>query len=241
MKRWTRNALIASLLILGLMTAYFFENLANTGGAEGPSRIVGVITSLWMNLLNLAAGAGYVGFFLLMLLASAFPVPSEVILPLAGYLVFQGILQYWPLVLYSTIAALLGSFFDYYIGLKLATQLLTGQTKLPYVSAEHLRRNQAWFAAYGPAAVALFRLIPTARVLISFPAGASRMSPHKFALFTLLGCLPWNIALVFVGWWLGSSWEEVTSFFRYINLLAVLVMILVVCWILWRLAITKRK
>ena len=220
----------------------YLEDLVETSAQEGPTLTVAVLTSLPTNLVNLAAGAGYAGIFLLMLLESAaFPVPSEVILPLAGYLVFRGALQYWPVVFYSTVAALLGSFVDYWIGMKLGTPLLTGRTKLPYVRAEHLKRIQAWFASYGPEAVAVLRLIPTARVLISFPAGASRMSRSKFALCTLFGCLPWNIALVYVGWWLGASWAEVTSFFRYINLFVYLAMILIACWIAWRLAVNRRN
>ena len=224
------------------IVASYLEDLVETNGQEGSTRIVGWITSLPTNAINLAAGAGYVGIFLLMLLESAsFPVPSEVVLPLAGYLVFRGTLQFWPVVFYSTVAALLGSFFDYYLGVKFGSPLLTGQTKLPYVRAHHLKRIQAWFGAYGPAAVVLLRLVPSARVLISFPAGASRMDRSKFAMCTLLGCLPWNIALVYVGWWLGASWEQATSFFRYINLLVYLVMILIVCWVAWRVVVSRRK
>jgi membrane protein DedA with SNARE-associated domain len=236
--------LISLLFILPacFVVASYLEDLVETGGQEGSTLIVALITSLPTNVIHLAAGAGYAGIFLLMLLESAaFPVPSEVILPLAGYLVFKGVLQYWPVVFYSTVAALLGSFVDYYLGMKLGAPLFTGQTKLPYVRVEHLRRIQAWFTVYGPAAVALLRLVPTARVLISFPAGAGRMNPFKFALCTILGCLPWNILLVYVGWWLGASWEKATSFFRYINLLVYLVMILFACWIVWRLAMGRRK
>jgi membrane protein DedA with SNARE-associated domain len=243
MKRWILNALVALVVIFpaAFIAASYLEDLVETNGHEGPTRIVAVITSLPTTAINLAAGAGYGGIFLLMLLESAaFPVPSEVILPLAGYLVFRGTLQFWPVVFYSTVAALLGSFVDYYLGIKLGAPLLSGQSKLPYVRAEHLKRVQTWFDAYGPAAVALFRLVPTARVLISFPAGAGRMSRSKFALCTLLGCLPWNIALVYVGWWLGNSWEEATAFFRYINPLVYLAMILIVLWIAWRIVFRRR-
>jgi membrane protein DedA with SNARE-associated domain len=112
----------------------------------------------------LASGAGYLGIFFLMLLESAaFPVPSEIILPLAGYFVFQGTLQYWPVVFYSTVAALLGSFIDYYVRRKLGSSMMTGQAKLAYVQAAPLRRVQAWFNKYGPAAVAILRMVPTAR------------------------------------------------------------------------------
>jgi membrane protein DedA with SNARE-associated domain len=224
------------------ITASYLEDLVETNGQEGSTQLVAMITRLPTTAINLAAGAGYGGIFLLMLLESAsFPVPSEVILPLAGYLVFRGTLQFWPVVLYSTVASLLGSFVDFYLGVKLGTPLLTGQTKLRYIRPEHLKNVQSWFESYGPAAVALLRLVPAARVLISFPAGASRMSRSKFALCTLLGCLPWNITLVYVGWWLGNSWDQATTFFRYIDPLVYLTMVLMVLWIAWRIALGRRK
>ena len=200
------------------------------------------ITSLPRRVIDLAAAAGYVGVFVLMLLeAAAFPVPSEIILPFAGYLVFQGSLSFWPVILISTVAALIGSFIDYYLGSKLGASLLTDPSKLPYVNPTHLRRVQAWFARYGLMAVALFRLVPAVRVLISFPAGAYHMSKSKFAIYTLAGCLPWNLVLVYLGWSLGSSWEQVVAAFRYINPLVYALLILLAIWISWRLVLRRER
>jgi membrane protein DedA with SNARE-associated domain len=167
----------------------------------------------------------------MLLEAAAFPVPSEIILPLAGYLVSRGALEFWDVILYSTIASLLGSFVDYFLGWKLGRSLFLGPSKLPYLNVVHLQRAQTWFEKYGPAAVTLFRLVPTARVLISFPAGAYGMSKQKFAAYTLLGCLPWNIILVYLGWWLGASWGEVTATFRYVNIVAYAFIAIFVTWL----------
>ena len=243
MKPWIRKLTIALVLVFvpGLIAANYLEDLVETHGQEASGQLVTLITTLPTNIINFFAGAGYLGIFLLMLLESAsFPVPSEVILPLAGYLVYRGVIQFWPVVAYSTVAALFGSLFDYYLGMKLGTPLLTGQTKLPYVRTEHFQRAQAWFSTYGPPAVALLRLVPTARVLISFPAGAGRMKPAKFAVCTLLGCLPYNITLVYVGWWLGDSWGNATSFFRNINLVVYAAITLVVCWVIWRIVHVRK-
>jgi len=244
MRRPIRNlliALIAAFPVVFTVTSYL-EDLAESSGQEGSYVIINLITGLPTRILNLASGAGYSGIFLLMLLESAaFPVPSEIILPLAGYLVFMGVLQYWIVIFYSTVAALVGSFVDYYLGRRLGESLMTGRIKLPYVKPALLGKAQTWFSAHGPAAVALLRLVPTARVLISFPAGTCRMSPTKFAFYTLLGCLPWNIALVYLGWWLGSSWENAASYFRYINLFAYLAMITLFFWVAWRLVPGRRK
>jgi membrane protein DedA with SNARE-associated domain len=182
-----------------------------------------------------------VGVFILMLLeAAALPVPSEIILPFAGYLVYQGRLEFLMVILTTTLAALIGSFVDYYVGFKLGRRFLTGESRLPFIERELLRRVEKWFKRYGPGAVALLRLVPAARVLISFPAGAYRMSKLRFGLYTLIGCLPWNVFLVYLGWWLGSSWNTVVDAFRYINLVTYALLILLAFWIGRRL-VHRRK
>ncbi|MGA8903448.1 MAG: DedA family protein [Candidatus Bathyarchaeia archaeon] len=244
MKRWTRKLLITLLLMFPVVFTVlsYLEDLAESG-AEGPAGgIIALMSNLPRIVINLATAGGYAGIFALMLLeAAAFPVPSEVILPLAGYLVSQGTLEFWFVVLISTVAAMIGSFVDYFIGWKLGSSLLVGQSRLPYIDATRLRRTRGWFDRYGAVVVALLRLVPTARVLVSFPAGAYKMSKSKFAFYTLVGCLPWNILLIYLGWWLGSSWEEVVAAFRYINLVVYVLLTLIVIWIVWRLVSKRNK
>ena len=168
----------------------------------------------------------------MLLEAAAFPIPSEIVLPFAGYLVSKGALSFWPTVVITTIAALIGSFFDYYVGLRLGS--LLDPEKVRFVNAEHLRRADDWFKKYGSIAVALLRLVPAARVLISFPAGAYRMNKVKFAGYTLAGCLPWNFILIYLGWLFGSSWDSVVGLFQYVNVLAYAGLILLSVWILFK-------
>ncbi len=244
MKRWVRNLLIVLVAIFPVVFVVtdYLEDLTETGGPEGSGGLIPLITNLPTHIIQLASGAGYLGIFSLMLLeAAAFPGPSEIILPLAGYLVSRGMLQFWPVVFFSTIAALIGSFIDYYVGWKLGNPLISGQVKVPYVGARHLQRVKAWFDIYGPTAVAGLRLVPGARVLISFPAGACRMDKWKFALCTLMGCLPWNIALVSLGWWLGSSWETIVTTFTYINIAIYITIILLVAWLTWQVVCKRRE
>jgi len=244
MKRWARKLLITLLLMFPVVFTVlsYLEDLAESG-AEGPAGgIIALMSNLPRIVIDLATAGGYAGIFALMLLeAAAFPVPSEVILPLAGYLVSQGTLEFWFVVLISTVAAMIGSFVDYFIGWKLGSSLLVGHSRLPYIDATRLRRTRGWFDRYGAVAVALLRLVPTARVLVSFPAGAYKMSKSKFAFYTLAGCLPWNILLVYLGWWLGSSWEEVVGAFRYINLVVYFLIALIVIWTVWRLVSKRNK
>jgi membrane protein DedA with SNARE-associated domain len=233
LKRWARNVLATALLIFPVLfvSLSYLEDLAETGGEGGAQGVVSLVTNLPGNAITFASQAGYAGIFILMLLeAAALPVPSEIILPFAGYLVYKGGLNFSTLVATTTVAALTGSFIDYYLGFKLGRGLLTGKTQIRFINQEHLLRVEKWFNHYGPTAVALFRLVPAARVLISFPAGAYRMSKLKFGLYTLMGCLPWNIFLIYLGWWLGSSWSAVVDAFRYINPVAYVLLILLAVW-----------
>ena len=210
----------------------YLEDIAESGGTR--RGFGALLMSLPQESLRIAAQMGYAGVFVLMLLeAAALPIPSEIVLPFAGYLVSLGELSFWPVVLFSTVAAMIGSFIDYYLGSKLGPFLLA-PGKLRFVNADRVRRVDAWFNRYGALAVMFLRLVPAARVLISFPAGAYQMKKSKFAVYTLAGCLPWNIILVYLGWWLGSSWDYVVRLFRYINVIAYLMIVLAVVWLVLR-------
>jgi len=232
-----RNLLIAVLVIfpIAFLSLTYLEDIVEASNARATEGIVSALAAFTKGTMAVASEAGYTGIFLLMLgEAAALPIPSEIILPFAGYLVYQGRVEFWPVITLTTVAALLGSVIDYYIGLKLGHPLLTGRRKLPFISQDHLRQSRNWFDRHGPIAVALFRFVPGARVLISFPAGAYRMNIWTFLFYTLAGCLPWNIVLVYAGLWLGSSWGQVVAMFRYINLAVYAVLALVVLWTIRR-------
>jgi membrane protein DedA with SNARE-associated domain len=243
MRRRFRNLLILTLLVIpvAFVSLSYLEDIAETNSQGETGGVVSLVTNLPRNAIALASDAGYAGIFMLMLMeAAALPVPSEIILPFAGYLVYRGNLEFFAVLFVATLAALLGSFVDYYLGLKLGRGLLTNRSRIPFVDAKHLRRAEAWFDRYGPLAVALFRLVPAGRVLISFPAGVYRMSRFRFGVYTLAGCLPWNVTLIYLGWWLGSSWNAVVEAFRYINLIAYGLLILFVAWVSWKLIPRKQ-
>ncbi len=127
MKRWTRNILVAALLIFPLLfvSLTYLEDIAETSGQGGAGSVISILTNLPKNAIGFASQAGYVGIFILMLLeAAALPVPSEIILPFAGYLVYQGHLEFLTVIFVTTLAALIGSFVDYYVGFKLGRRLL---------------------------------------------------------------------------------------------------------------------
>jgi len=243
MKPWTRNLVIIVLLLFPVVfvSLTYLEDIAETSGQEASEGAMSLVAEVPTRVMELASRTGYAGIFVLMLLeAAAFPIPSEVILPFAGYMVSRGDLDFWLVIFYSTAAALIGSFIDYYLGLRIGHAFFTGKSKLPFIDEAHLHRVQVWFDRYGSIAVALFRLVPAARVLISFPAGAYRMSKSRFAMYTLAGCLPWNLVLVYLGWWLGSSWNAVVGAFRYVNIIVYASLILLVIAVVGKLTWRRR-
>jgi membrane protein DedA with SNARE-associated domain len=243
MKLWVRNILVVILLIfpIAVVSLDYLEDLAETGAKGGAEGWVSLAADLPKRVIGLASQAGYVGIFALMLLeAAALPVPSELILPFAGYLVSRGDLEFWVVIFWSTVASLIGSFIDYYLGSRVGGAFYSGKFRLPYIDEARLRTVDAWFSRYGSVTVILLRLVPAARVLISFPAGVYRMSKSKFAVCTLAGCLPWNIVLVYLGWNLGSSWSAVVEAFRYVNIVAYALLILLLVWIVHRLTRKRR-
>lgn len=176
------------------------------------------------------ATMGYIGIFGLMLLeSSSLPIPSEVILPFAGYLVFTGQLNLWITVTISTVAGLIGCLIDYYIGMK-GLSLLSKQKTLERLlfNKSHIQTAQNWFTKYGAVAVFLSRLAPGFRTLISFPAGAAKMPLLKFAAYTAAGCLVWDSVLVYSGMVVGSKWQQVASASNYLIVAATAVTLLAI-------------
>ena len=201
---------------------------------------VSTVFSFTKDVKTTIRSMGYFGVFGLMLLeASSLPIPSEVILPFAGYLISTGQynLNIIIMIFVSTISAVIGSLVDYFIGLK-GTQAITKYQVLgrPIFSEKHLKTVASWFSKYGPAMVFLGRLIPGFRTLISFPAGAVKMSLSKFIVYTLTGCVIWNTLLIYVGYYLGSSWREVANVSHYIIIATVAFIIIV-----GMLLVLKRK
>ena len=181
---------------------------------------------------------GYPGLTVLVALENLFPpIPSEVILPLAGFLTGQGRFAFLPVLLATTLGSLLGALALYAVG------LAVGQRRVERVVARYghwallapadLTRAETWFDRYGPVAVLTGRLIPVVRSLVSIPAGYRRMPLGQFLLLTGGGSALWNGALVGLGWALGENWhviEEYVGWLQYAVLAAVALLVLRFVW-----------
>jgi membrane protein DedA with SNARE-associated domain len=214
--------LIAVVVILAVLVGDLLEDLLLEGGFPAVPWLTGFFSYVADGTLSLISASGYAGVFLLMLLEStSLPVPSEVILPFSGFLASEGLMNLWFLITISTVAGILGSVVDYYIGFALG---LEGVKRLKYlpVKREHLESAVIWFNKYGALAVFGSRLIPGFRTLVSFPAGILRMRMAKFLALTGLGCLFWDTILVFAGFYAGIHWQTTISVLRYLSIVAII-------------------
>jgi membrane protein DedA with SNARE-associated domain len=152
--------------------------------------------------------AGYAAVFLLMTLESAcIPIPSEAIMLFAGFSVSKGELTLFGIVAAGVLGNLAGSWIAYAVGYYGRIDLLE-KNKLIHISPKHLKWADDWFARYGTWTVLFSRMLPIIRTFISLPAGVARMPFWRFTLFTLIGSIPWVLALAIVGEQVGHNWED---------------------------------
>ena len=200
--------------------------------------------------LALYDAVGYVGVALGVGLETFVPIlPSEVIVPMAGWKVAQSgadpavvewlTAQPWTFIgvmVAATIGAAVGSLAGYLIGAWGGRPLLDRYGRYIHIHPDDLDRADAWFARYGGWAVFLARFVPLLRALINYPAGVARMPIGRFLLFSILGSIPWNLALVTAGWVLGENYEALYSAIRPFEILIYVVVVVAIAFILVRWA-----
>ncbi|HZY94849.1 MAG TPA: DedA family protein [Candidatus Bathyarchaeia archaeon] len=162
---------------------------------------------------------GYTGVFLLMVMESAtLPVPSEVVLPLAGYLVYKGTFEFWTAVIVATLGSLVGTMIDYSIGFYLGRPAVLRYGRLVGIGERHFMTTEGWFRKRGKIIVLLARFVPLVRTLISFPAGIVKMDVKQFLVYSAIGIFIWDVALVYVGYVAGQNSAAISAFLESIFL-----------------------
>jgi membrane protein DedA with SNARE-associated domain len=156
--------------------------------------------------------------FLMAIESAAIPFPSEIIMPLAGWLLVKeaGHGVEWLLVaaFYGALGNLLGSLVAYYVGGWGGRPLLQRYGRYVLISQRELDMADAWFQRYGEAAVFFSRLLPVIRTFISVPAGVAHMNVWRFSVLTFIGSYPWSLALAWGGFVLGENWERLGDWLR---------------------------
>jgi len=196
-----------------------------------------VITTLATWIVEVISAAGYFGVVILMAIESAcIPLPSEVIMPFAGYLVTTG---RFSLVGAATMGALgcnIGSTVAYYVAASGGRAAIERWGRYILVSRHELERAERFFARYGAVTVFICRLLPVVRTFIAFPAGLARMPMLKFQIYTFVGSWPWCFGLAYVGMVLGARWDsdpELRRLFHETDALILLVLIAGFAWFVW--------
>lgn len=175
----------------------------------------------WLSqvIISVISHLGYGGIMLLMAIESAcIPLPSEVILPFSGYLVFTGRFHLAGVALAGAVGCNLGSMVAYAVGYYGGRPLAERYGRWLLISPRDLRRADAWFARYGDGTVFVSRMLPIVRTFIALPAGVARMPFLRFNVYTFLGSLPWCWLLAWAGVRLGQNWEHLRIYFHRFDL-----------------------
>lgn len=179
-------------------------------------------------LLQLMESYGYIAMFVAMALENAnIPIPSEVVLGFAGFLISQQIFSFWTTFAVACVAGLVGSVISYWLGSYGGRPLLLKYGKYIFFNERKFRMAEDLFNKYGGIAVIICRCLPGVRTFISFPAGVARYPFWKFILFTIIGTIPWTLLLVWAGSLLGSHWQDLIQY-NHIFLMAVIAVCVVV-------------
>jgi membrane protein DedA with SNARE-associated domain len=211
--------------VIGARGPLLTTALAADPATSGLGGLAGVVVAVVERL-------GAIGVGVLTLVETVFPpIPSEVVLPLAGYLAGRGDLDVTALLVAATAGSVLGALVLYGVGAKLgrerANRLLT---RLPLVESRHIERAEEWFDRHGQIAVLVGRLVPGVRSLVSLPAGTQRMALWRFTLLTAVGSLLWNGLLVGAGVLLGQQYRVVEQYADVLNYVVIGVVVLLVAW-----------
>jgi membrane protein DedA with SNARE-associated domain len=162
------------------------------------------------------------------------PLPGEVILTFAGFLVASGAFSFFAALIAALAGALIGSFVAYGVGRWGRHWIISPRMGPLRLDEKYLHRMEKWFAGRGQEIVGFARLIPVLRSYISYPAGTARMDPTRFGAYTLLGSIPFTLAFLYVGMILKSRWAVITRYFEFLDIVVVVMLVLIGIYVILR-------
>jgi membrane protein DedA with SNARE-associated domain len=201
----------------------------------------------WLTIFIVAtiSTLGYGGIVLLMAIESAcIPLPSEIIMPFSGYLVYTGRFNLWLVGIAGAFGCVAGSLVAYWVGMYGGRPLIEKYGKYVLVSHHDLDLADRWFSRFGEIIVFVSRLLPAIRTFIAFPAGVARMDLKKFIIYTFAGSLPWCLGLAYVGQKLGEHWDKdprLKALFHRFDFVIGILLVLAIIWWVWRHVRHSRK
>ncbi|MGM9580595.1 MAG: DedA family protein [Anaerovibrio sp.] len=184
---------------------------------------------------------GYYAVAILMALENAcIPIPSELILGFAGYMIYAGRMTFTMAMVAGMVGGMLGSYFAYYVGHYGGRPFVDKYGKYFFVKKSHVDIAQEWFDKYGIKAVFFSRMLPVVRTFISLPAGFAHVDMRQFFFYTFIGSLPWTALILFIGMMLGEGWKVMMEVGHEISL-AVAAAIVIICIVLYVQYRRKKK
>ncbi len=194
-----------------------------------------LIKTIASYIVTIIQGMGYTGIFIAMIIESAcIPLSSEVILLFSGFMVKEGVFQFWYVVAAGVMGNIIGSIITYLVGSNGGRTFLIRYGKYFLFNKNHLEKAEEWFLRYGEWGVFFGRNLPVIRTFISLPAGVARMGFGKFVLFSFWGCIPWNIALTYAGFKLGENWYLLESYTLPFTIAIAIILVLLFFWYLYK-------
>ncbi len=196
--------------------------------------IAWIIEILAKFVIDTISSSGYLGIVILMGIESAcIPLPSEIIMPFSGYLVFRGDFELLRTGLAGAFGCVVGSVPAYYLGLYGGRPLVERYGRYVLISHRDLDLADRWFERYGDWAIFFSRLLPVVRTFISFPAGVARMNFTRFVIYTWIGSFPWCLGLAYVGMKLGENWDTLGVYFHEFDIVIGILITMGVLYYVW--------
>src|SRR6516164_3999810 len=190
------------------------------------------ILAAW--IISVISAGGYAGIMLLMAIESAcIPLPSEIIMPFSGFLVYTGRFSLVAVATWGAIGCNLGSVLAYEVGYFGGRPLAMRYGRYVFVTQHDLNTADRFFARWGPQAVLIARLLPVVRTFIALPAGIARMPRLKFHVYTFLGSWPWCFVLAYIGMKLGENWRSLGKYFHQFDAVIGVALGAGILWFLW--------
>ncbi len=196
---------------------------------------MGITDFLATHITNFIDQTGYISIFILMVMESmVLPVPSEAVMPFAGFLIVQNRFTYTGVIIASTLGSIVGSMLSYFIGKYGGKPFVDRYGKYLLLNRKDLEATERFFNRYGSMTIFVSRFIPVVRHLISIPAGSGRMPLGRFSIYTILGAGMWNTILTVAGFYLRQNWDDIMKYSHVIDYVVLALLGAGIVWFVYK-------
>ena len=194
-----------------------------------------MIYELFLEVVHFVESLGYVGIFIMTFIESTFiPIPAEVTLIPAGYLVQKGDMNFWLVLISSVLGTVCGSLFNYYIAYFFGRKLFVSYGKYFFLKKNQLAKIEKFFENHGAISTFTGRLLPGIKHFISFPAGLAKMNIKLFSIYTAAGGFLWCLILILLGYAIGENEHLITRYLKQINFVIIILISGLIAYYIWR-------